>query len=186
MTSAGHISGTDRVAEVAAALDEEIIINVQGDEPLVSRADLSRLVNALRVGKEAEPSPAMATLARNRTDAEGFHDPNIVKVVVDRTGSALYFSRSSIPHSRLESASEHQWLEHIGIYGFQRDFLQAFTEFPPGDLEKRERLEQLRALENGATIAVLLTENRYAGVDTEEDYTQFVGHYRSSIIRGGT
>lgn len=189
MTSPEHISGTDRVAEVATGLDEEIIINVQGDEPLVSRDDLSRLVEALRAGEEGKSPPAMATLARKRTDEEGFHDPNIVKVVLDRMGRALYFSRSSVPHFRVltesassESAPERQWLEHVGIYAFQRDFLRVFTGLPPGDLEKRERLEQLRALENGATIEVLLTENRYAGVDTEEEYSQFVEHYRGGNV----
>jgi 3-deoxy-manno-octulosonate cytidylyltransferase (CMP-KDO synthetase) len=174
MTSPQHLSGTDRVAEVARGFGEEIgvVVNVQGDEPLSQRQDVARLVRAL--GPDvAEP---MATLARRRLDREGFLDPNIVKVVVDGEGRALYFSRASIPHGQ---RPEGEWLQHIGMYAFRREFLQAFTALPAGELERREKLEQLRALEHGVEIRVLLTENEYAGIDTEEEYRRFVEGYRT-------
>ncbi len=180
LTSDRHVSGTDRVAEVARDLDEDIIVNVQGDEPLICREDLGRLVDSLRSAPEGpRKPPVMATLARPRTDAAGFADPNIVKVVVDDGGTALYFSRASIPSQNPAGDDPVSWLQHVGIYGFRRDFLLAFSDLQPGRLERLERLEQLRVLENGEEIRVLLTENEYAGIDTEEDYREFVKSYRS-------
>lgn len=205
LTATDHVSGTDRVAEVARALSEEIVINVQGDEPLVSAADIARLIDALAVDTDGHGVPDMATLARERSDREGFRNPNIVKVVRGRRGDALYFSRSSLPHDRdAESSAEDlsdagqaneghvkarvsggaarvsPWLQHIGVYGFASDFLEAFTKLAPGELEQREKLEQLRALENGFSIRVLLTEHDYTGVDTEEDYREFVERTRGA------
>lgn len=175
LTSPEHVSGTDRVAEVARGLEEDIVINVQGDEPSIRREDLARLVEALR---NPDGSP-MATLARPRCDVDGFRDPNQVKVVTTGDGRALYFSRAPIPGSPVPGSAAPEeigaaWLHHIGIYGYRREFLPTFTSLPPGNLEGRERLEQLRALENGYSIRVLLTEHEYAGIDTEDEYRAFV------------
>ncbi len=173
MTSREHISGTDRVAEVVRDLEEEIVINVQGDEPTVRREDLSRLVEVLR--PDRQPASVMATLARPRSDPEGVRDPNLVKVVRSLDGRALYFSRSPLPGRPAGPIDgETNWLHHIGIYGFRRDFLQVFTSLSPGVLERRERLEQLRALEHGYPIEVLTTDHEYEGIDTEEEYRAFV------------
>lgn len=178
-TSPRHLSGTDRVAEVACSLTESLIINVQGDEPLIAREDLGHLVEALSAGgPRAAP---MATLARQRQDAEGQLDPNNVKVVVGLNGQALYFSRAPIPYVRRgegEVVEESPWLHHIGVYGYRRKFLETFTRLPPGRLEKLEKLEQLRALENGFAIQVVETRQVYAGIDTEEEYRTFVKWYR--------
>ena len=128
----------------------------------------------------------MTTLAAVRTDVEGLYDPDIVKVVVGGRGNGLYFSRAPVPYSdALASAAvtgvEVEWLQHIGMYAYRRTFLARLATLPPTALEKRERLEQLRVLENGYTIRVGVTENRHLGVDTEEDYRQFVAEYRASI-----
>lgn len=179
MTSPDHLSGTDRVAEAARRLDVETVINVQGDEPLADPKDLTRLIAAL--DPQGLRRSSMATLARPRFDAGAQRDPNIVKVVLDASGRALYFSRAPIP-SGLESAAKERapWLQHIGVYGFEKSFLEAFTRLPPGKLERLERLEQLRALENGHAIDVLLTDNEYRGIDTEEEYRAFVEAYRAA------
>lgn len=186
MTSPDHVSGTDRVAEVAADLDHDVVINVQGDEPLIDEADLSRLIRLFDPEKSGD-TVVMTTLATARTDTAGFRDPNIVKVVVGTRGNALYFSRSPVPHSDAfseadVSGGEVEWLQHIGIYAYRRDFLLRLAQLPPTKLERRERLEQLRVLEHGYTLQVGLTENRHLGVDTEEEYRQFVEEYRNGRV----
>ncbi len=183
MTSSEHVSGTDRVAEVAADLDHDVVINVQGDEPFVEHADLLKLVSLFDSGAADGDEVVMTTLATARTDVEGFRDPNIVKVVIGARGNALYFSRSPVPHSdALSRAGDGvDWLQHIGIYAYRRSFLLRLSKLPPTELEKRERLEQLRVLENGCTLQVGMTENRHIGVDTEEEYRQFVGEYREGL-----
>ena len=183
MTSSEHVSGTDRVAEVAADLDHDVVINVQGDEPFVEHADLLKLVSLFDSGAADGDEVVMTTLATARTDVEGFRDPNIVKVVIGTRGNALYFSRSPVPHSdALSRAGDGvEWLQHIGIYAYRRSFLLRLSKLPPTELEKRERLEQLRVLENGYTLQVGMTENRHIGVDTEEEYRQFVGEYREGL-----
>ena len=189
MTSADHVSGTDRVAEVALQLDEDIVINVQGDEPLMIHEERERLIAALTPsseGAEAVPACPMATLVRPRTDSAGYLEPSNVKVVVDAHERALYFSRAPIPScshggSGAEKGLEVEWLHHIGVYGFRREFLQVFTELPATALEKQERLEQLRVLENGYNIQIVRTEHEYLGIDTPEEYREFVAlHARSS------
>ncbi|MBI4607233.1 MAG: 3-deoxy-manno-octulosonate cytidylyltransferase [Planctomycetes bacterium] len=175
MTSAEHVSGTDRVAEVARGLDHEVVVNVQGDEPLLEHDDLRLLVDLFA------PGVVMTTLAARRTDPEGFADPNIVKAVVASGGNALYFTRAPAPHSAPGGPVE--WLQHIGVYGFRRDFLLRFSSLPPSPLEKRERLEQLRVLEGGHAIRVGVTPHRHLGIDTEEEYRRFVQEYLRS--RGG-
>lgn len=162
LTSAHHPSGTDRVAEAAQSFDHPIIINIQGDEPLLEPTMIDALIETLQ-----EPSIPMATLARRETQIEDFFNPNVVKVAVNVQGFALYFSRLPIPHSS-RSLFDFFW-QHIGIYGYQRDFLFRFVQLPPSSLEKKEKLEQLRALENGFPIKVISTTVKTLSVDTPED-----------------
>jgi 3-deoxy-manno-octulosonate cytidylyltransferase (CMP-KDO synthetase) len=159
MTSSSHRSGTDRVAEVARKINASVVINIQGDEPLIKGEAIDELVEAL----QDEDIP-MATLAVKEDDLNLLNDSNVVKVVPDKDGFALYFSRSPLPFQ----ASDYFW-RHIGIYGYQKDFLQKFCRIPPSRLEKTEKLEQLRALENGYRIKII--ENKFStlSVDLPED-----------------
>jgi 3-deoxy-manno-octulosonate cytidylyltransferase (CMP-KDO synthetase) len=159
LTSGQHISGTERVAEVASRLEVPIIINIQGDEPLLAPEMLDSLVEALQ-----DVSVPMATLIRKNTDMSLLHNKNVVKVVSDAQNNALYFSRSPLPHE----AKGHFW-EHVGLYGFQRPFLLEIKSMAPSKLEKAERLEQLRVLEYGFKIKVLETTYSTLSVDTPED-----------------
>ena len=164
MTASDHPSGTDRLAEVAKRYPEaEIIVNVQGDEPLIEPSVIDRLAQALL----DDPSVAMATLA-TPMHSDDYDKPSAVKVVTDLAGYALYFSRSRIPYPRQTDAPVPVW-QHIGIYAYRRDFLLAFAGLAPAPLEKAESLEQLRALENGYRIKVLHTDFVSIGVDTPED-----------------
>lgn len=214
MTSAEHASGTDRVAEVARGLDHDVVINVQGDEPLIAHEDIHTLVKLLEEGDPGTSGARgeqvlMGTLVARRTDREGFEDPNIVKAVVDPRGWALYFSRSPVPYpplsqapqlpfpgkpvrgacgageSRSPAAGEEgpEWFQHIGIYAYRREFLLALSTLPPTPLERRERLEQLRVLENGYRIRVGLSTSRHLGIDTQEEYAAFVAEYRSGLLK---
>jgi 3-deoxy-manno-octulosonate cytidylyltransferase (CMP-KDO synthetase) len=163
-TSPEHPSGTDRIAEAAQAFpDHEIIINVQGDEPLISPALIDDLAHAL----QADASIRMITAAAPILDEELVADANVVKVVFDVNGDSLYFSRSPLPFVR-NPAAHTQHFRHLGIYGFQRDFLFRFVAWPPSRLEQIESLEQLRALENGTRLRVVLTQDLSPGVDTRE------------------
>ncbi|HEY5954248.1 MAG TPA: 3-deoxy-manno-octulosonate cytidylyltransferase [Terrimicrobiaceae bacterium] len=165
LTSPRHQSGTDRVAEVAANLRGVAhIINVQGDEPALEPRLIDRLVRVLQDNQNLEMITA-ASVFEAEADAR---NPNNVKVVTARDGRALYFSRSRIPFDRddRERASP---LWHIGIYGYRRDFLAKFVRWKPTPLERIEKLEQLRALDHGATIQVIRTRHRALGVDTPED-----------------
>ena len=152
-------SGTDRVAYVVRDMDVDLVINYQGDEPFVYKEDIERLFSAL---SEA----SVATLAVR--DKEAYRDSASVKVVIDREGYALYFSRSPIPFFR-NSLEGLYPLKHVGIYAFRKETLMEFVNLPRSELEEVEGLEQLRLLENGYRIKVLLTENYYHGVDTQED-----------------
>lgn len=164
LTSADCATGSDRVAEVAAGLDCEIVVNVQGDEPLI-RGDL---IDAACGVLEADPDLAMATLAHPADDA-ALGDPNRVLVVCDRRGRALYFSRSVIPFPRNADA-RFRYLQHIGLYAYRRDYLLAYVKLPPSSLEERESLEQLRALENGDAIGVAVVEGwKSVPVDVQAD-----------------
>ncbi len=165
MTSPDHPSGTDRIAEAAEALPQcDVFLNVQGDEPLVCPELIDRLLAAL----ENDPAADMVTAAVPVSAAEGFTDPNAVKVVITADGTALYFSRSPIPHHRDPGSSPPPWLRHKGIYGYRRDFLRRFVSWPPTPLEQAECLEQLRALEHGARIRVITTTDDSPGVDTPQ------------------
>jgi len=169
MTRADHPSGTDRIAEVAARIDCDAVVNVQGDEPLIAPEVIDAVAGAL---SETEMTTA-ATLVNNISD---YSDPNVVKVVVSAAGRALYFSRRTIPFVRdlAEESPEQQlqafpFLKHLGIYGYRCEVLRRLVEFPPSPLEQAERLEQLRALENGIQIAVCPVEYEAIGVDVPED-----------------
>lgn len=163
MTAASHPTGTDRLAEVSAALPEyDIIVNVQGDEPLIDPKVIDRLAELLI----KDSSLAMGTVATPLAEDE-YDDPSAVKVVVSRQGKALYFSRSLIPYPRHEFATPP--LKHVGIYAYRKEFLQEFASLSQTPLEKTESLEQLRALEMGHAIGVIVTDMDDIGIDTEED-----------------
>ena len=167
MTAATHRTGTDRVAEVAAGLDADIVVNVQGDLPLVEPAMLDELIQPL-VGDAAIP---MSTLCR-RAAAEEYANPNVVKVVLDRRGDALYVSRSPLPFFRGGPPIGGPYVEafkHIGLYGYRRDFLLMFAGLPQTPLEQAESLEQLRALEHGYRIRTVETLYSTIEVDTPDD-----------------
>ncbi len=164
LTRSDHRTGTDRVAEVAARRPEaDVVANVQADQPFVTSTTLERLLTPY----EAGDPPEMATVACP-LDPERVADPNVVKVVCDRAGFALYFSRSPIPHSPEGTAP---YLHHLGLYAFTGEFLQRYAHLPETVLERSERLEQLRALEHGHRIAVSLTENPVLEVNRVEDLT---------------
>lgn len=174
-TSPDHPSGTDRIAEAAKAFpDHETIINVQGDEPLISPALIDDLARAL----QADASIRMITAAAPIEDEAQVADTNVVKVVFDVNGDSLYFSRSPLPYVR-NAAAHTQHYRHLGIYGFQRDFLFHFVAWPPSRLEQTESLEQLRALENGTRLRVVLTRDLSPGVDTREQADAIEKHLAS-------
>jgi 3-deoxy-manno-octulosonate cytidylyltransferase (CMP-KDO synthetase) len=167
LTRADHRSGTERVAEVAAAHAEaEILVNVQGDMPLIDPAAIDAAIDALR----EDEGVSMATLAVPISNAAEIMDPNVVKTVVDFDGNALYFSRAPIPWVRDRGGPVHaKHLKHLGLYVFRREALLEFATFPQGDLERIEQLEQLRWLENGNRIRVAEIEHESVEVDTPED-----------------
>ena len=179
MTRSDHLSGTDRVAEVASAENAEIIVNIQGDEPLIDPAAIDAAILPL----VHEPDVVMGTLKKRIEDPREITDPNVVKVVTDGTGDAIYFSRCPIPFDREKSANT-PYFKHIGLYVYQRDFLLAYPALPVGPLEQAERLEQLRALENGYRIRVVETEYESLGVDTPEDLERVTRLFDGSILQG--
>ena len=164
MTSPEHASGTDRVAEAAAKTGGDIIVNVQGDEPLIEPALIDKVVLKI-VGDDAI---ACSTAASPITDSAVYHDPNAVKVIMDGRGHALYFSRSPLPYYRDGFCGGGAYL-HAGIYCFRRSFLSIYTSLKPTPLEKAEKLEQLRILEHGYAIGVVITDSAPKGIDTERD-----------------
>jgi len=174
ITSPKHPSGTDRIAEVASKLrGVKHIINVQGDEPAIDPRLIDRLVDTLA----KKPTLEMVTAAIPFDDESDFQNPNNVKVVTALDGRALYFSRSPIPFERDKpktAAEARRTFWHLGIYGYRRDFLMKFVRWKPTPLEVTEKLEQLRALEHGASIQVLETKHRSLGVDTPEDVTRAI------------
>lgn len=181
LTRRDHPSGSDRVAEVAARLDADIIINVQGDEPLIDPQAIDRLPALL----EKDPTAAMATLATPLREMEQWLNPNCVKVVTDGSGQALYFSRSPIPYVRDGQPDFRKeppmFLQHLGIYAYRREFLLRLAKLPPTRLEQLEKLEQLRVLSAGQRIQVGIVPRPSIGVDTMEDYERFVLMYRQSL-----
>ena len=180
MTSPDAASGTDRVAEVARGLpDVDVFVNVQGDEPEIDPEAIDRVITVLEEDSEASVG-TLATPIRNRAYLE---DPNCVKVVLDESSRALYFSRSPIPHPRVWSdellrADPPVFLLHLGIYAYRREFLLDFASRKPSPLEQTERLEQLRALAAGHKIAVGIVSDAPVGIDTLDDYRAFVSRVR--------
>jgi 3-deoxy-manno-octulosonate cytidylyltransferase (CMP-KDO synthetase) len=164
LTSPDHQSGTDRLAEVAAELGSEIVVNVQGDEPMIEPAMIDEAVEPLL----ADPMVVMSTLRRRIDDAADLANPNVTKVVVDREGYALYFSRAPIPHTRAGCPPAPAW-RHIGLYVYRRDCLLQLASLERTALEASEALEQLRALENGIRILAVETKYDSIGVDTPDD-----------------
>jgi len=176
-TSKSHPSGTDRLREIANPLDVDIVVNIQADEPLLDHSMVDSLVDTLRNDQDI----VMASLMKEIENIEDINNPNLVKVVVDKNDFALYFSRSPIPFIRdseyilneqagcVASDNKYKFHKHIGIYAYTKDFLFTFANLPPSSLEKYEKLEQLRALENGYRIKMVETKYDTIGVDTPED-----------------
>jgi 3-deoxy-manno-octulosonate cytidylyltransferase (CMP-KDO synthetase) len=174
MTSPAHATGTDRLAEVAVKLSCDIIVNVQGDEPLIHPAMIDQAIMPLK----DDPSIPMGTLCRKIENRDEAFDPNVVKVVFDKNGFALYFSRAPIPWDRDQWAGKSSWNEltlsgalykHIGLYVYRRQFLLQYAAMPQTGLEAVEKLEQLRALEHGFRIKTIVTEHESFGVDIPDD-----------------
>lgn len=181
MTRADHPSGTDRVAEVAESLTADVIVNVQGDEPLIDPQAIDLLVNQLRNA----PGSEMATLAVPIRERSSYDSPNVVKVVCDDRGRAMYFSRSPIPYCRdgEPDFSSEKYLQHLGIYAYRRSTLLRLAKMPPHPLEEAEKLEQLRMLGHGGTIQVGLVAQAHRGIDTPADYEEFVRTFRKEAPR---
>jgi len=164
MTSPSHPSGTDRLAEVAGSLTCDLIVNVQGDEPLIEPAMIDEAVMPFAGDGRLE----MTTLRQRLDDPADLQNPNVTKLVVDRDGYALYFSRAPIPYVRAGQTPARAW-RHVGLYVYRRDCLLRLAGLPPTELERSEALEQLRALEHGIRIKAVETEYDSIGVDTSED-----------------
>jgi len=173
MTRSDHISGTDRVAEAASTHQAQVVVNIQGDEPLIEPSAIDAAVLSVL----GDPDARMGTLARRIDNPEDLNNPNVVKVVTDLSGNALYFSRSLIPFLR----GDGRHFKHIGLYVYRRDFLLGYSGLPVGPLERAERLEQLRALENGYKIRVVETDYDSIGVDTPEDYQRVSHLFEASL-----
>jgi 3-deoxy-manno-octulosonate cytidylyltransferase (CMP-KDO synthetase) len=168
MTKKEHRSGTDRICEAIQGMDADIVVNIQGDEPLIDSQSIDQAVQIL----ESDPDAQMATLKTPLRKQEDFQNPNVVKVVTDENDYALYFSRAPIPFDRHRDDNDGRvpgGYKHVGLYAFRRDFLMQFASWGASFLESLEELEQLRALEHGAKIKVGLTEDHLFGVDTPED-----------------
>jgi 3-deoxy-manno-octulosonate cytidylyltransferase (CMP-KDO synthetase) len=169
LTSPDHLSGSDRLAEVVktlAILDEEIIVNVQGDEPLIPPRLINEVADTLRIDEGA----VMATAAQKISNLDDFTNPNMVKVIMDQQGRAMYFSRAAIPYPRNTDMAEVDAWHHIGIYAYTAKFLKRYAELVPSKLEVTESLEQLRVMDNGEIIMVRTIDYEAGiGVDTQED-----------------
>jgi 3-deoxy-manno-octulosonate cytidylyltransferase (CMP-KDO synthetase) len=179
MTRADHVSGTDRVAEAASGENAELVVNIQGDEPLIDPAAIDAAILPLA----HDPGIVMGTLKKAIEDPREITDANVVKVVTDRNGDAIYFSRCPIPYERDQTSAGTRF-KHIGLYVYRRDFLLKYPALPVGPLERAERLEQLRALENGYRIRVVETECESLGVDTPEDLERVCKLFEASRAQG--
>jgi 3-deoxy-manno-octulosonate cytidylyltransferase (CMP-KDO synthetase) len=183
MTRADHPSGTDRIAEVAGRCGCDAVVNVQGDEPLMDPAVIDAVAGALS-GEE------MSTAAAPIRDPDELDNPNVVKVVVSTRGRALYFSRRTIPYLReaaarpaVEQSAAFPFLKHLGIYGYRRETLLRLVTFPVSPLESAEKLEQLRALENGIAISVVRVDYESIGVDVPEDVARVEARISEGRLR---
>jgi len=165
ITTGDHQTGSDRVAEAVEQFpDAEYIVNIQGDEPFISAGIINKVASALD-----DSEVVMSTACAPFSDPSAADDPNIVKVVLDRSGDALYFSRSRIPYNRVDGGEKDVLYRHIGIYGFKREFLAKYASLDRSPLEKAESLEQLRALENGYKIRTIIDNWDFPGIDSKED-----------------
>jgi 3-deoxy-manno-octulosonate cytidylyltransferase (CMP-KDO synthetase) len=183
LTRSDHASGTDRVAEAASASNAAVIVNIQADEPMIDPA----AIDATVLGLLDQEDVLMSTLKKRIESHSEITDPNVVKVVTDSAGDALYFSRSPIPHVRdqaVDFSNGVAYFKHIGLYAYQREFLLGYSDLPVGPLEQAERLEQLRALENGFKIRVIETEYESLGVDTPEDWERVSALFERTMITG--
>jgi 3-deoxy-manno-octulosonate cytidylyltransferase (CMP-KDO synthetase) len=167
LTSSRHLTGTDRLAEVAAGLDCDLIVNVQGDEPLIDAEAIDAAIEPFREDRTLNMSTVCVRL--DASDTHALADPNVVKVVRDRRGFALYFSRAPIPHPRGSQSRETGPFKHLGLYVYRREFLLEVAALEATPLERSESLEQLRILEHGFAIKVIETTHDSIGVDTPED-----------------
>jgi 3-deoxy-manno-octulosonate cytidylyltransferase (CMP-KDO synthetase) len=165
LTRADHPNGSSRVSEIASRENAEVFINIQGDEPLINPQGIDQLVACF----EKNPEIQVATLAVKKNSFEEYQNPNVVKVVCNALGDALYFSRSPLPFFREIPEGGVSFLKHLGIYGYKKDFLLKFVAWKTGFLEDREKLEQLRILEKGIPIRVIETAFDSFSVDTQED-----------------
>ena len=172
LTRSDHPNGTSRIAEIAVDIAADLIVNVQGDEPEIQPGHIDLAISTL----DSHESSVMATIASPFTDDEDPANPNIVKIVVGRDGAALYFSRSLIPYDR-DGKNKVKPLKHIGLYVYRKDFLPKYVSLPMTDLEQTEKLEQLRVLEYGYKIAVAIANVKYHGIDTPQQYNDFVNRY---------
>jgi len=179
MTRSDHLSGTDRVAEVASSDTAPIVVNIQADEPMIDPEAIDAAVLPLVHDSDVE----MSTLKKRIEDPREITDPNVVKVVTNVEGDAIYFSRSPIPHWR-ENSGPRSYFKHLGLYAYRREFLLAYSSLRVGPLEQAERLEQLRALENGRHIRVVETDCESWGVDTPEDLERVSRLFEMSILEG--
>lgn len=178
LTREDHPNGTSRIAEVCQKIEGyEVIINIQGDEPLIEPGMINSLIDAFR----KEPDLVMGTLKHRINTMEEIENPNVVKVVTDRKDYAIYFSRSVIPYPR--DLNLKNYFKHVGIYGYKGEFVKAYAEMESTPLEKSESLEQLRVLENGYRIKVLETPYEVVGVDTQEDLERVRGIIRDKGIK---
>jgi 3-deoxy-manno-octulosonate cytidylyltransferase (CMP-KDO synthetase) len=179
MTSEDHQSGTDRIAEVASTLKSDVIVNLQADEPEINPSHIDRVVDLLNETGDGD----MATLGCEFQNPQQVADPNIVKVITDSFGRAIYFSRAVIPFDRDAGGVGpiQYYLRHIGIYAYRREFLLELTTLSQTPLERIEKLEQLRAIENGHTILVGQVEHVNDGIDTPQQYQEFVKRYQSRL-----
>ncbi len=179
LTAKGHASGTDRICEVINSIDAKIVINIQGDEPLIHPTMIDTVARALLDNS----SISMATVMKNIEDELVINDPNVVKVVIDKNNFALYFSRLPIPFRAKESEINFPvYFKHIGLYGYTKDFLFTYKNLPVSYLERVERLEQLRVLEEGYRIKVIETKYDTIGVDTIEDLEKVKLYFQNERI----
>lgn len=175
LTSKDHISGTDRICEVVNPLDVKVVVNIQGDEPLIHPTMIDSVARALL----DDSSLSMATIIKAIDEPEVINDPNVVKVVIDKNNFALYFSRSPIPHCAQNSEIKLPvYFKHIGLYAYTKDFLFIYKNLPVSYLEKVERLEQLRVLEEGLRVKAIETKYDTIGVDTPEDLEKVKAYLR--------
>ncbi|MDQ6988685.1 MAG: 3-deoxy-manno-octulosonate cytidylyltransferase [Mariprofundaceae bacterium] len=178
MTHSEHTSGSERLAEAMADVDCDVVINVQGDEPLIDPLAIQAVISPFSAQKDVH----MATLAHPIREKRDFSDPNVVKVTCNALGNAMYFSRSTIPYPRNPDALQQQdMLQHVGLYAYRHDFLMTYNQLEPCQYEKIEQLEQLRVLHHGYDIAVTVGDFHCLGVDTPQDLQRAETMLKASI-----